>query len=92
MAEISLYFGADGNVIVPTTAEFSRMALRESDLIICTLPAVGPQILEPVAKQLQEVLDDRGLKDVRVILLAEGVTLQTMTDKELAELGLQRIG
>lgn len=95
MAEINLYFGADGHVIVPVTAEFSRMALRENDVVVCTLPAVaaaGPEQFESVAKQLRDVLHGRGLKGVQVILVAQGVTLQAMSDEELAELGLRRIG
>lgn len=72
--------------------QFSKLAARPGDLIVCTLPdelSLTSESMDQVGKALQGVVDGR---DVKVILLRAGTQLVSLSDAELAELGLQRVG
>lgn len=90
VAEITLRFGAGG---LPYGTELHKLRLREHDTVLCTLDCrYGPDMIEAVGRQLRELVTERGLKDVQVIITVAGVELTTLSAEELADLGLQRIG
>lgn len=90
MVDVNLHFGPTG---WPVGIEFRKLRLQADDTVICTIDARhGPDTLQSIGKVLSDMITEKGIMGVRVVVLQQGTSLDTLDDEELARLGLQRIG
>jgi hypothetical protein len=88
IAEIHLWFGVDG---LPTGLRLEQLVVTPGSLLVCTINRKDHGAVTRIAEGISAYLDKSGFK-VPCLVMDDGTSLKALTDDELAEMGLRRIG
>lgn len=71
----------------------STVVFEDGDTVVVTVPkscSVEQGLVQAVANQLSTILNRQGVTVSAIIMLQEGVSLSTLDEKEMAEVGWVR--